>query len=314
MFNRKVADKSVRFIESLKHVKGRWAGQEFKLEKWQKEIVRKLFGTLNDDGLRQYRYCYIEVPRKNGKSTQCGAIGLYLFFADGEQGCEVYCAVGNRDQASIIHDISSGMVRQEPALDSRCEIRDSYKRIIRRDKASVYRAISAEDKTKFGYSPHGVIFDELHVQPNRKLFDALVTGVGARRQPVIIMITTAGIYDQTSLAWEQHEYADKVIRGVIKDPTYMAVIYGADKDDDWRDPKVWKKANPNPERAFKSFRNGYFKKFRRYVNTPIYDLEKVQYGNVIEGPAILESPQTTVVIPPDQKGLMDGFRNVVIEF
>jgi len=244
--NKQVANKAVRFIESMKHVKGRWAGSDLKLQKWQKDdIIRPVFGTMNGNEVRQYRMVYVEVPRKNGKSTMSGGIGLYLLFADHEQGAEIYCCAGDRDQASIVFDISASMVRQEPALDEKCEIRDSYKRIIRKDKASIYRAISAEDKTKFGYNPHGVIFDELHVQPNRKLFDTMVTGFGARVQPLLVMITTAGIYDPKSIAWEQHEYADKILRGVFKDPTFLPVIYAADKEDDWKDPKIWKKANPN---------------------------------------------------------------------
>ena len=236
---------AVRFIDDLRHVKGRWAGDTFGLEEWQKKILRKVFGTIKKDGNRQYRIVYIEVPRKNGKSTLSAGIALYLLFADHEKGAEVYCCAGDRDQASIVFDISAGMVRQEPKLDSRCLIRDSYKRIVRQDKGSIYRAISAEDKTKFGYSPHGVIFDELHVQPNRKLYDTMVTGFGARTQPLLVMITTAGIYDPKSIAWEQHEYADKILRGVIKDPSFFPIIYGADKDEDWKDPKIWARANPN---------------------------------------------------------------------
>ena len=243
--NKQIADRAVKFIEKMKYVKGRWARTPLKLEKWQKEIVQQVFGTMNGNGIRQYRMVYLEVPRKSGKSTLSAAIGNYLLFADHESGAEIYCCAGDRDQASIVFDISAGMVRQEPALDARCEIRDSYKRIIRKDKGSIYRAISAEDKTKFGYNPHGVIFDELHVQPNRKLFDTMVTGFGARVQPLLIMITTAGIYDPKSIAWEQHEYADKILRGVFKDPTFLPVIYAADKEDDWKDPRVWKKANPN---------------------------------------------------------------------
>ena len=245
IFDKKLGDRAVKFIESMKHVKGRWAGQPFKMQPWQREIIRKIFGTLNKKGLRQYRAVYIEIPRKNGKSSKAAPIGLYLLFADHEKGAEIYCCAGDRDQASIVFDIAAGMVRQVPELDSRCVIRDSYKRIVRQDKGSIYRAISAEDKTKFGYSPHGVIFDELHVQPNRKLYDAMVTGFGARAQPLLVMITTAGIYDPKSIAWEQHEYADKVLRGVFKDPTFLPIIYGADKDEDWKDPKIWAKANPN---------------------------------------------------------------------
>lgn len=244
-FDKQKADRAVGFIEKLKHCKGEWRGKPLKLQKWQKKHIGEFFGTVNDDGFRQYRICYIEVGRKNGKSTEGAGIGLYLFFADGEMGAEIYNAAGDRDQAGIVFEIAANMVRQESELDSRCTVRDSYKRIVRHEKGSFYRAISSEERTKFGFNPHAVIFDELHVQRNRKLFDALVTSFGARRQPVLVMITTAGIYDPKSIAWEQHNYADQILRGAFKDPTFLPIIYAADKDEDWKDPKIWKKANPN---------------------------------------------------------------------
>ncbi|GAI76108.1 unnamed protein product, partial [marine sediment metagenome] len=210
---------------------------------WQEKIIRKIFGTVKKDGTRQYRTVYIEIPRKNGKTEMGAAIALYLLFGDGEKGAEIYSAAGDTDQAALVYDAASPMVQQSVALTGYSRILDSRKRIIYPANNSFYRVVSSEAKTKQGFNAHGVIFDELHVQPNRNLWDALTTSGGTRTQPLVIAITTAG-YDRNSICWEQHDYAEKVIKGVIKDPSFYAVIYGADKDDDWEDEKVWYKANP----------------------------------------------------------------------
>jgi phage terminase large subunit-like protein len=220
------------------------------LEPWQEKIVRDIFGTLNEDGTRQYRTVYIEIPRKNGKSELAAAIALYLLFGDREPGAEIYSAAGDRDQASIVFDVGRAMVEQEPELEELCKMIPSLKRIEVGSMNSVYRVLSADHATKHGFNAHGVIFDELHTQPNRHLWDVLTTSGGTREQPLTVAITTAG-YDRNSICWEQHEYARKVIEGVIDDPTFYAVIYAAEKDEDWTDERVWHKANP----ALGSFRD-----------------------------------------------------------
>ena len=239
----------VHFIEKLRHTKDPYAGVRFILEPWQKKIVRQLFGTVDSEGLRQYRKAYLEVARKNGKSELAAAIALYLLFADGVVGAEVYSAAGDRDQASIVFDVAAQMVRMTP-LKKRCKIIDSTKRIIYLEKHSVYRVLSAEHSTKHGYNATGVIFDELHTQPNRRLWDVLKTSGGTRREPLVLAITTAG-YDRNSICWEQHEHARQIIEGVIKDPYFYPVIYGIGDDEDWTDERVWHKANP----ALKTFRD-----------------------------------------------------------
>ena len=243
MFDKERADHAIKFIELLKHTKGKWAGHRFILEPWQKEIVRNLFGTLNPNGARQYRTAYIEIPRKNGKTELAAAIALYLLFADKEMGAEIYSAAADRDQASLVFHVAADMIRQEPRLLERCRILDSTKRVIVPSTNSFYRVLSADAYTKHGLNTHGVIFDELHAQPNRDLWDVLTTGGGTRTQPLVFAITTAG-YDRNSICWEQHDYAEKILKGIIKDPTFYAVIYRADEDDDWTDEKVWHKANP----------------------------------------------------------------------
>ncbi len=240
-FDRSKADRAVEFIETAcRHVKGELAGQPFKLEGWQREIVRGMFGWIRPNGTRLFREVYIEVPRKNGKSSLGGALALYLLFADGEQGAEIYSAAADTDQAAIVFGVAKGMVEQDPDLDS---VSDSFRRSIVY-KSNAYHVLSADAPTKHGKNSHGILFDELHAQPNRELYDVLKTSTGSRRQPLLIMFTTAG-FDRNSICWEVHEYAQKVIDGTVDDPAFLPIIYAADESDDWTAEKTWKKANPN---------------------------------------------------------------------
>ncbi len=243
-FDERAAKVAVNFFEKLLvHSKGEWAGLPFKLQDWQRDdVIRPLFGWKRADGTRRYRTAYIEIPRKNGKSTLCAGIALYLVFADGEPGAEVFSAAADRDQAAIVFDEAKAMVQASPHLARRSE---AYKRsIVVQAAHSVYRVLSADAFTKHGLNPSGIVFDELHAQPNRDLWDVLKTGAGARRQPLMVAITTAG-YDRNSICWEQHEYARQVLAGVIDDPSYFAYIAAAEPEDDWQDPAVWAKANPS---------------------------------------------------------------------
>lgn len=242
-YDAEAAERVIKFFRLLRHTKGQWAGQPFELLDWQREcIIKPLFGMKRrKDSTRKYRIAYIEIPRKNGKSTLSSGLALYLLMADGEYGAEIYSAAGDREQASIVFNDAKTMLESSPELAKRAEI---YKRAIYIPATnSTYKVLSAEAYTKHGLNAHGIIFDELHVQPNRELWDTLATSIGARRQPLIIAITTAG-YDRNSICWELHEYADKVLRGVIDDPSFFAFIAAADQEDDWTDPETWKKANP----------------------------------------------------------------------
>ena len=243
-FDRDAADKVIRFFEKLLiHSKGEWAGKPFVLQDWQREILREIFGWKRADGTRKYRNVYLEWPRKNGKSTICAGLALYLLYADDEAGAEVYCAAADRDQARIVFDQARSMVEASPALSKFGKV---YRNNISVPKAnSFYRVLSADAYTKHGLNAHGIIFDELHAQPNRELWDVLNTSTGARRQPMMIMITTAGVYDPESICWEQHEYARQVLEGVIDDPSFFGYIAAADDEEDWTDPVVWAKANPS---------------------------------------------------------------------
>jgi phage terminase large subunit-like protein len=242
-FDTESAERPIRFFrEYLHHVKGEWAGQPFVLLPWQAELVWTLFGWRRLDGTRRYRTCYVEVPRKNGKSSLAACIGLYLLFADNEPGAEVYSAAADREQAAIVFDTARQMVGDAPALAKRSQ---TYRRsIIVPSTASSYKVLSSEAYTKDGLNAHGIIFDELHAQPNRELWDVLTTSVGARRQPLIFAITTAG-YDRNSICWEVHDYACKVRDGIIQDDSFLPIIYAADKDDDWTNLDVLGKVNPS---------------------------------------------------------------------
>jgi phage terminase large subunit-like protein len=229
------------FGQVLTHGKGELAGKPFTLSDWQfNDIIRPMFGAINADGTRRYRTSYIEIPRKNGKSTLAAGIALYLLFGDGEPGAEVICAAADRDQASIVFDIAARMVMQSKLLSSLCTV--LRKEIVTKDGRRM-RAISADAHTKHGMSCSGIVFDEVHCQRDRELWDTLTTSTGARRNPLTVALTTAG-YDRESLCYELHSYARGVTDGTIVDPTFLPVLYGAPDSDDWRLEATWRKANP----------------------------------------------------------------------
>ena len=244
-YDKEYADFAVAFIESLCHTKGTWAGKPFELMDWQEQIIRDLFGILKSNGYRQFNTAYIEIPKKNSKSELAAAVALLLTCGDGEQRAEVYGAAADRQQTSIAFDVAADMVRMCPALNKRVKILASQKRLIYEPTNSFYQVLSAEAYSKHGFNVHGVVFDELHSQPNRKLYDVLTKGSGdARMQPLFFLITTAGT-DTHSICYEVHQKAQDIIDGRKIDPTFYPVIYGADDTEDWTNPKVWKKCNPS---------------------------------------------------------------------
>lgn len=244
-YDEEMANFAVTFIEQLCHTKGTWAGKKFKLLDWQEQIIRDLFGTLKPNGYRQFNTAYIEIPKKNGKSELAAAVALLLCCGDGEQRAEIYGCAADRGQATIVFDVAADMVRMCPALNKRCKILTSQKRILFTPTNSFYQVLSAEAYSKHGFNIHGVVFDELHTQPNRKLFDVMTKGSGdARMQPLYFLITTAGT-DTNSICYETHQKAKDILEGRKIDPTFYPVIYGAGEDEDWTDPKVWMKSNPS---------------------------------------------------------------------
>ena len=242
VFDQSAAEHVIDFFKFLKHSKGEWAGQSFILEPWQQFILWCLFGWKKKDGTRRFRIAYIEVARKNGKSTTLAGIGLYMFFADNEPGAEVYTAATKRDQAVITHSEATRMVKASPALRKRISIFKNNLNMI--DTASKFEPLGKDSDSMDGLHIHCAIVDELHAHKNREAWDVLETATGARRQPLQVAITTAG-YDRNSICWEQHEYAEKILKGSVDDDSYFGIIFTTDEGDVWHDEKTWVKANPN---------------------------------------------------------------------
>ena len=244
-YDKDAADYAVGFIECLCHTKGTWAGKPFELIDWQERIIRDLFGILKPNGYRQFNTAYIEIGKKNGKSELAAAVALLLCCGDGEERAEVYGCAADRQQASIVFEVAADMVRMCPALGKRVKLLASQKRMVYLPTNSFYQVLSAEAYSKHGFNIHGVVFDELHTQPNRKLFDVMTKGSGdARMQPLYFLITTAGT-DTQSICYETHQKAKDILEGRKIDQTFYPVIYGAKADEDWTDPEVWKRSNPS---------------------------------------------------------------------
>lgn len=239
------ADRAVTFINNLSHTKGKWAGKRFDLLPWQEQIVRDLFGIVKEDGNRQFLTAYIEIPKKNGKSELAAAIALYLLYADNEASAEVYGAACDRNQASIVFDVAKQMVQMSRPLVKRSKIMGATKRIVNYSNAGFYQVLSAETGTKHGLNVSGLVFDEIHAQPNRHLYDVLTKGSGdAREQPLFFIITTAGT-DRNSICYELHSKALDILNGRKKDTSFYPVVYGLSDEDDWNDEANWRRANPS---------------------------------------------------------------------
>jgi phage terminase large subunit-like protein len=236
------AEDPIAFINRLTHTKGKFAGQTFKLRRWQLRILKRLFKK-RPDKLRQFRTCLLMLPRKNGKTELAAAIALYGLLADGEAGAEVYSAAADRDQAALVFGVAAQMVRNDPALNEACYIVESQKKIVHRATGSFYRAISAEAYSKHGFNPSMVIYDELHAAPNRELYDVLSTSMGARAQPLLLVISTAG-HDRHSILWELYQHAKKVQERPALDPSFLPILYEAPEGADWTKRRVWQQANP----------------------------------------------------------------------
>lgn len=245
VFHPDKARDAIAFMEEgCTHVKGSLAGKAFILEPWQKAIIACAFGYIRRDGFRRFQEIFLYVARKNGKSTFAAAIILLIMFTDGEIGAELYSAAAERGQACLVYDQAKGMVRNNESFDEATTIYKTGKSIVYHAENSSYKAISAEAGTKHGFNTHAAIIDELHAQPNRELVDVIMTSTGSRDQPLIIHVTTAD-YARESICNEKYEYAKRVRDGLSDDNSFLPVIYEATTDDDWTDPKVWAKANPN---------------------------------------------------------------------
>lgn len=244
-YDKKKADRAVTFIENLCHTKGKWAGTPFWLLPWQEQLIRDIFGIVKPDGNRQFRTAFVEICKKVGKSELAAAVALYLLYADNEPSAEVYGAAADRQQASIVFDVAKQMVEMSPALMKRSKLMGATKRIVNYSNAGYYQVLSAEVGGKHGFSVSGLVFDEIHTQPNRQLYDVLTKGSSdARQNPFHFIITTAG-NDRHSIAYELHTKAVDILEGRRVDPTFYPVVYGLKDDEDWEDEENWYKVNPS---------------------------------------------------------------------
>lgn len=244
-YDKKKADRAVTFIENLCHTKGKWARTPFWLLPWQEQLIRDIFGIVKPDGNRQFRTAFVEICKKVGKSELAAAVALYLLYADNKPSAEVYGAAADRQQASIVFDVAKQMVEMSPALMKRSKLMGATKRIVNYSNAGYYQVLSAEVGGKHGFSVSGLVFDEIHTQPNRQLYDVLTKGSSdARQNPLHFIITTAG-NDRHSIAYELHTKAVDILEGRRVDPTFYPVVYGLKDDDDWEDEANWYKVNPS---------------------------------------------------------------------
>lgn len=222
----------------------------FILLPWQREILRRIFGLLDETGNRLIRKVYLEIPKKNGKSTLAAGLPLFMLLADNEPGAEIYSAATTKDQASIVFREAARLVNRNPLLKARLRVLPSTKRIIRRDDpTSFYCAIAADGGAQDGINPHCVIIDELHrwkTAAHFELYDVLTKGTVARKQPLIFQITTAGSTEEDSpLCSGEHDYTINIGTGVFEDRRFYGKIFAADPKDDWTKEETWIKANPS---------------------------------------------------------------------
>lgn len=248
IFSEARAEHACQFMEFLPHIKGALAskGELLKLEPWQCFIVCNIFGWVNKEtNKRRFKKVYIEVPRKNGKTFLASGIALYCGVADKEEGAEVYMGASTHTQALICFDEAKSMITKDKDLCEYYGIEHNKYNIFIPCTNSKIRALPRDNKgTLDGLNIHCGIIDELHAHQSPDTYNAIITGTGARDQPLVVAITTAGV-NRTAICYEQRSYIKKLLEGVYEDDSYFGIIYTIDEDDDWKDPDCWEKANPN---------------------------------------------------------------------
>lgn len=246
-FDRAKAERICQFGARLPHIKGKWAsaGLTITWEAWQCFILSCVFGWVDrETGLRRFKTVYEEVPRKNAKSTKTSAVGLYMLASDNEFGAECYSAATTREQARIVFDAAKEMARRSRGFSDRFSVTVREHNLSVPPTASFFRPLSAEGSTLDGLNPHFAANDELHAHKTREVYDVLDSAFGARAQGLFWNITTAGS-NRSGVCYELHSYTKKVLQGLVEDDRFFGIIFTIDDGDDWTDPDVWKKANPN---------------------------------------------------------------------
>lgn len=246
-FDERAAERVWRFYpEYLRHSKGQYAGKPFELLDWQRELLGLLFGWKRQDGTRRYRRAYVEIPKKNGKSTIACGIGLYMLRMDREPGAKVFSVAVDKGQAMLVQEEAINMVHASPALDASLSVNGTTHAISHRDSLSRWEVFALEQTSgKYeGRNAHCLIMDELHAWKGRRLWDQLLYAGAGRTQPLRFVITTAGD-DPQSVCREQHDHAVGVLNGTVYDESFFGYIRCADEADDWTSPEIWRKANPS---------------------------------------------------------------------
>ena len=282
-------ERVIRFFENYCcFTAGDFAGKPFVLLPWQKdEFIEPFFGTLKDNGYRVYRFCYMEVPKKTGKTETMAGSALFFLCGDGEPTPHVYVGAADREQAGLTYMAAAYMVRNHPRLSQELKCIDSRKRIVFPRKNGFIQVLSSEVETKHGINPSAVLIDELHAHANDKLYRYLTSGTNAaRKQQAVIISSTAGVFDRNSIWWRTREKALHIQKGLSNIKNFLPVLYIADIDDDPGDPEVWRKTNPAMGHIFteEDIREEYesvkdypidlqdFKRFR--LNIPVRQLRK----------------------------------------
>lgn len=247
-FDKEAAERVCAFVELMPHVKGEWANrrERISLEPWQCFILTTTFGWVSKKtGYRRFRTCYTEVPRKNAKSALSSGVALYMLGADGEEGAEVYSAATTKEQAKIVFDTAAAMVGREAGLREEMGIGTTKYSVFQASTNSSFRPLVRDQSGNLdGLNVHCAIIDELHGHKERGTWDVIVTGTGARSQPMVWAITTAG-FNRNGICYEQRTYLTQVLQGSAVDESFFGIIYTIDDGDDWKDPSSWQKANPN---------------------------------------------------------------------
>ncbi len=255
VFDLEAAEHMCAFIESLPHIEGTWAarGENIRLLGWQAFLISQIGGWRHMvTWVRRFRTAYVEVPRKNGKSTLLAGVGLYFLVPDGEPGAKVYSAAASTHQARIVFDAARVMAltgRVEGVdIDGLLGLHVEEHKIKTEDPAAVFQPIASQTKSKDGKNPHCAIVDELHEHDKRDVWDSMASALGAREQPLLIAITTAG-YNTAGICYEQRKYVQRILDGTFEDDSYFGLIFEADEGDEPGDLATWEKANPSLHEA-----------------------------------------------------------------
>ena len=267
------SDRVLKFLRCLKLVEGEFAGVFYEPMDWHEQIVRDIYDKVDADGNRLTRQAYISVPRKNSKTTFVATLCLYHLFADHEPGAQVYLSAVDREQAKLAFKILTAMIRQQPTLKSLCSVSKNGTVEVPSTNSRL-RVLSKQSENVHGTNPSFVIYDELHVVKSREKYDALISGMGNRRQPLLCVVTTAG-HDRSSLCYELYRYGKSINAGTVKDDSFYAFIREPEEGDNWKDPNVWRKVNPGWGISIKP---GFLEaQFRQAVNTPSFENTFRQY-------------------------------------